>query len=89
MPTLTDISTWTARTGADQLRSFRCDDGTFWLEQNPAKTSRWSKLAASGHVIAWEFGRNRRYTGRMLLDGEILTTAEATKRFFSASSSPE
>lgn len=78
---LTDMSTWTNRTGQDRLRSFITGDGTFWLEQNPHKTSKWSKFAADGHAVAWEFGTNRRYTGRLLIDGEIYTPAEATKKF--------
>ncbi len=80
-PKLTDMSTWTGRTGTDDLRSYTDDDGKFWLEQNATKTSKWAKLARKGHDVAWEFGANRRYTGRMLVDGEILTPAEATKKF--------
>lgn len=80
-PKLTDMSTWTARTGKDGLRSFTDADGKFWLEQNATKTSKWAKLASKGHSVAWEFGANRRYSGRMLVDGEIFTPAEATKRF--------
>ena len=80
-PTLKDMNTWTGRTGHDQLRSFVTEDGTFWLEQNANKTSKWSKLARQGHNIAWEFGANRRYTGRLLIDGEIYTPSEATKKF--------
>lgn len=75
------MNTWTNRTGHDQLRSFTTGDGSFWLEQNPHKTSKWSKLAREGHDVAWEFGANRRYTGRMLIDGEFYTPAEATKKF--------
>lgn len=55
--------------------------GTFLLEQNASKTSKWAKFASQGHEVAWEFGANRRYTGRMLIDGEIYTPAEATKTF--------
>ncbi|MBB5056932.1 hypothetical protein HDF16_001617 [Granulicella aggregans] len=48
-------------------RSFTDEEaGTFWLEQNGAKTSNWAKFASRGHAVAWEFGTNRRYTGRML-----------------------
>jgi hypothetical protein len=81
---LTDMSTWTGRTGQDGLRSFTSDDGHFWLEQNPAKTSKWARFASKGHDLAWEFGANRRYTGRMLVDGDILMPAAATKKFLSA-----
>ena len=80
-PTLRDMKTWTGRTGHDQLRSFVAEEGTFWLEQNASKTSKWSKLARAGHDIAWEFGANRRYTGRLLIDGEICTPSEATNKF--------
>jgi hypothetical protein len=83
-PKLTDMSTWTGRTGKDALRSFECEDGNFWLEQNATKTSKWAKLASEGHDVAWEFGANRRYTGRMLVDREILTPSEATKKFLTA-----
>jgi hypothetical protein len=85
-PKLTDMSTWTGRTGKDGLRSFPDEDGRFWLEQNATKTSKWAKLAGKGHDVAWEFGANRRYTGRMLVDGEILTPSEATKKFLTAGS---
>ena len=78
------MSTRTGRTGADGLRSFTEADGNFWLEQNATKTSKWAKLASKGHDVAWEFGANRRYTGRMLVDGEVLTPAEATKKFLGA-----
>ena len=78
---LTEMSTWTERTGKDGLRSFSAEDGNFWLEQNATKTSKWAKFAAKGHDVAWEFGANRRYTGRLLIDGEILTPSEATKKF--------
>ena len=79
--TLKDMKTWTGRTGHDRLRSFVTHEGTFWLEQNAHKTSKWSKLAREGHEIAWEFGANRRYTGRLLIDGDIYTPSEATERF--------
>ena len=78
---LRSMQAWTGRTGHDQLRSFITEEGTFWLEQNAHKTSKWSKLARAGHDIAWEFGANRRYTGRILIDGEIYSTSEATNKF--------
>ena len=83
-PKLTDILTWTGQTGKDGLRSFTDEDGNFWLEQNATKTSKWAKLAGKGHDVAREFGANRRYTGRMLVDGAILTSSEATKKFLTA-----
>ena len=81
---LIEMSTWHGRTGKDRLRSFTEGNGNFWLEQNPSKISKWAKFAKKGHDVAWEFGANRRYTGRMLVDGVILTPAEATKKFFAA-----
>jgi len=40
-------------------------------------------LAREGHEVAWEFdGPGGAYTGRMLIDGEIFTASDATKRFF-------
>ena len=83
-PKLTDMLTWTGRTGQDGLRSFSDEDGNVWLEQNPSKTSKWAKFANKGHHVAWEFGANRRYTGRMLVDGDILTPSQATKKFLAA-----
>jgi hypothetical protein len=82
--TLKDMSTWT-EIGHAQLRSFVDDDGHFWLEQNAAKKTKWAKLARDGHDVAWEFsGRGGSYTGRMLIDGEIYTASEATKKFLKA-----
>jgi hypothetical protein len=86
-PILTDMSTWIDRTGLDRLRSFKNDDGNFWLEQNATKRSKWAILASKGHDIAWEFGANRSYTGRMLIEGEILTPAEATKKYLKPTAS--
>ena len=83
-PKLTDMSTWTGQTGKDGLRSFTDEDGNFWLEQNATKTSKWAKLASKGHDVAWEFGANRSYTGRILVDGGILTPSEATAKFLAA-----
>jgi hypothetical protein len=76
-----NMKTWIGRTGHTALRSFTDRDGRFWLEQNGAKKSKWAKLAREGHDIAWEFGADGGYTGRMLIDGEIYTPSEATKKF--------
>jgi hypothetical protein len=52
------------------------------LEQSPNKRSNWAKLARQGHDIAWEFERSGGpYTGRMLIDGEIYTPSQATRKF--------
>ena len=76
------MKTWTDRLGRTKLRTFTDKEGHFWLEQNAAKASRWGKLARKGHEIAWEFaGPGGGYTGRMLIDGEIYTPSEATKKF--------
>lgn len=82
MPKFGDMKTWAEHLGHSKLRSFTDDDGHFWLEQNKAKASKWAKLARNGHDIAWEFdGPAGGYTGRMLIDGEVYTTSEATRKF--------
>jgi hypothetical protein len=79
---LTDMTTWTERLGNSRLRTFTDKGNKFWVEQNAAKESRWAKLAREGHAVAWEFDSpGGSYTGRLLIDGEIYTTAEATKKF--------
>src|SRR4051794_28065357 len=81
-PSLKDMTTWTGRLGSSSLRSFTAPDGHLWLEQNPAKASKWAKLARQGHAILWEFEKpGGGYTGRMLIDGEIYSPSEATKKF--------
>jgi len=83
MPSLKNMKTWRDRLGHSDLRSFTDAAGHLWLEQNPAKGSRWAKLAREGREVAWEFERpGGRYTGRILIDGEIYSTSEATKKFF-------
>jgi len=77
MPTLNDMSSWTLHTKGG-LRQFITEEG-HWIEQNSTKNSRWAKLAREGHEVAWEF-ENREgggYTGRILIDGEIMTAKEA------------
>jgi hypothetical protein len=82
MPEFTKIRTWTEHLGRSRLRTFTDQHKHFWLEQNPAKTSNWAKLAQQGHEIAWEFeSPGGAYTGRMLIDGEIYTPADATRKF--------
>jgi hypothetical protein len=82
MPELRDMKTWTDRLGHSKLRSFTDNEGHFWLEQNAAKPSKWAKLAREGHDVAWEFVTpGGSYSGRILIDGDIYTTSEATKRF--------
>ena len=79
---LKNMRTWTERLGHSKLRTFIDSEGHFWLEQNAAKASKWAKLARQGHNVAWEFaGPGGAYTGRMLIDGEIYTPSEATKKF--------
>ena len=52
-----------------------------YVEQNTAKKSPWTSLAKNGHEIWWEFNkrRERRYTGRLLVDGHLYTVNEAKK----------
>lgn len=79
---LKNMKTWSERLGHSRLRCFTDEQGHFWLEQNASKTSKWAKLAREGHEVAWEFENpGGSYTGRMLIDGEIYTPSEATKRF--------
>ncbi|MEP6716840.1 MAG: hypothetical protein ABJC09_14815 [Terriglobia bacterium] len=81
-PKLTDMATWTEHFGHSKLRSFTDVEGYFWLEQNAAKPSKWGKFAREGHDVPWEFaGPGGAYAGRMLIDEEILTPSEATKKF--------
>jgi len=50
----------------------------------------WAKLAREGHDIAWEFlTPGGAYTGRMLIDGEICTPSEATKKLLQSRSDEE
>jgi hypothetical protein len=87
-PKLEDMETWIDRLGHSGLRSFTDAEGHFWLEQNAAKASKWGRLAREGHKVAWEFtGPGGTYTGRMLIDGEIYTPSEATKKFLRPSPS--
>ncbi len=80
---LQDMSTWTDRLGHSKLRSFTDAEGHFWLEQNENKPSKWGKFAREGHEVAWEFDSpGGAYSGRILIDGEIYTPSEATKKFF-------
>ena len=82
MPDFKDIKTWTEHLGHSRLRSFTDEDGHLWLEQNSAKQSKWAKLAREGHQVAWECeSQDGSYSGRILIDGEIYTMAEATKKF--------
>jgi hypothetical protein len=82
-PQFEKIRTWTEHLGHSRLRAFTDQQRHFWLEQNPAKASKWAKLARQGYEIAWEFDSpGGAYTGRMLIDDEIYTPAEAMRKFF-------
>lgn len=86
MPSLKDMNSWLDRLGRSSLRSFTDAEGHFWLEQNPAKSSKWARLAREGHDVAWEFDKHGGgYTGRILIDGQIHSTSEATKRYLRTS----
>ena len=85
--TFEDMTSWTERLGHTSLRTFTDTDQHFWLEQNPAKNSKWAKLARNGHAMAWEFASpGGAYTGRILIDGTIYTISEATKKFLTPKS---
>lgn len=82
MPELNNMKTWSEHLGHSRLRSFIDEEGHFWLEQNSSKASKWARLAREGHDLAWEFDNpGGSYTGRLLIDGEIYTPSEATKKF--------
>lgn len=82
MAEFNDMKTWTAHLGHSRLRSFTDKEGHLWLEQNAEKRSKWAQLARHGHAVAWEFDKpGGSYTGRMLIDGDIYTPSEATKKF--------
>ncbi|MFL6351300.1 MAG: hypothetical protein ACJ74Z_05565 [Bryobacteraceae bacterium] len=82
MPEFTDIKSWTERLGHSHVRIFRDEDNHLWVEQNASKASKWAKLARKGHEIAWELDSpDRGYTGRLLIDGQVYTSAEATNKF--------
>lgn len=84
---LRQIDTWTERLGSSKLRCYTDKNGHFWLEQNSSKPSKWGKLAQQGHQIAWEFhAPGGAYTGRLIVDGQIYTTAEATRLFLKGAS---
>ncbi|MCU1328873.1 MAG: hypothetical protein JWN34_4243 [Bryobacterales bacterium] len=68
----------TDRLGDTRLRTFTNAEENFWREQNPAKTSKWAKLANEDHAVAREMASSGgSYTGRMLIDGEIYETRGA------------
>jgi hypothetical protein len=47
------------------------------------KIRNGQRLARQGHEIAWEFDSpGGAYTGQLLVDDRVYTTAEATKKFW-------
>jgi len=58
---------------------------TSWIPQNPntryanGNLSWWAGQARKGHVIEWEMDKNR-YTGRVRLEGQILSRETARKK---------
>ena len=84
---LEDIRTLTARTGGG-LRAFTAPDGNRWIEQNPKRSSGWAKLAQQGRQIAWEFGpgRDYGYTGRVMVDGKVMTKAQTIEALWARGS---
>jgi hypothetical protein len=81
MPTFTDMSTWTETLGHSHLKTFTDEEGRFWIEQNPRKSSRWAQLMQKGYAIAWEFeSPGGPYTGRVLIDGVVYSSTEAAEK---------
>jgi hypothetical protein len=60
---------------------------TKWIPQNPNKrygngrSSWWAEQARKGHLIEWELNE-RGYTGRVRVDGEILTKESARRKLW-------
>jgi hypothetical protein len=82
MPELKNIKTWSEHLGHSRLRSFTDKEGHFWLQKNASIDSKRAKLAREGQEVAWEFDcPDGSYTGRLLIDEEIYTSSEATKKF--------
>lgn len=83
-PVFGDIKSWTGRT----VHGFRSwwdnRSGTYWIEQNRDKDSEWAAAAKRGHEIAWEFAADdhKAYTGRVLLDGQVLTVDAARRKLW-------
>jgi hypothetical protein len=84
MPDLKDMTTWTERLRRTKLRTFTDAE----VRRDISGTCRTlpshrngGKSARSGHAVAWEFYSPGGCTGRMLVDGEFYTPAEATKKF--------
>jgi hypothetical protein len=79
---LRDMDSWYERLGHTKLRTFTETEGRIWIEQNSQKSSKWAKLARAGHRVAWEVEKaGGAYTGRVLIDGEVYSASEATKKF--------
>lgn len=76
-----DVTTWQGRSLLQQLRQYIADDGNVWVEQNPHSRTMWARKAEE-HQIAWEFDHRGRYSGRVLLNGEVMTKDEAIDRLF-------
>jgi hypothetical protein len=52
------------------LRYVNLAEGAILVEQNPKKSSEWSKLANQGHRVAWVM-RDGEYLARVV-DGEVV-----------------
>jgi len=55
-------------------------NGFRWVQQNPRTGSLFARAARLGHKIAWEFSPKGDYTGRVYLDGKVLSREEARQK---------
>jgi len=64
------------KTSKSKLLSVRIGP-LFFVEQNPAKSSKWAELAKEGHQIMWVM-RGRSYVARVM-DGRFLDLQRKAK----------
>jgi len=85
MPTLKDMNTWTDRNGALSVAGVYRRRRPSLARAESGEAVELGEVAREGHEVAWEYdGPGGAYTGRMLINGEILTPSDATKRFLKA-----
>ncbi|MCK9369484.1 HNH endonuclease [Candidatus Dojkabacteria bacterium] len=80
-PTVTDILT--TKKGINLKKEVN-PDGSFWLEQNLEKLSRWSDLAKEGHKIehlVLSDSQGGGWAGKIRIDGNVYTYKEAGQKF--------
>lgn len=82
VPELKNIQSWTGHLGRSKLRSFTDAEWIYGWNRIRRRNPNGQSSRGRAHDVAWEFaGLGGAYTGRMLIDGEIYTPSEATKKF--------